>query len=87
MLISWTKLLFMLTVNKRKIQNKIKTLFASFILSFRPVVKRASTTDETDATDSSPAPRCCHVEKPTTSSTQYSSLESMGELMDTEDTQ
>ena len=87
MLISWTKSLFMLTVNKRKIQNKIKTLFASFILGFRPTAKRASTTDETDATDSPPATKCCHVDTPTTSSMQYSSLESMRELMDTEDTQ
>ena len=87
MLISWTKLLFTLTVNKRKIQNKLKSLFASLILSFRPAVKGASTTDETDATGSPPAPKRCHVDMPTTSSMQYSSLESMGELMDTEDTQ
>ena len=32
MLISWTKLLFTLIVNKRKIQNKLKSLFASLIL-------------------------------------------------------
>ena len=87
MLISWTKLLFTLIVNKRKIQSKLKFLFASLILGFRPAAKRASTTDETDATDSPPAPKRCHVDTPTTSSMQYSSLESMGELMDTEDTQ
>ena len=87
MLISWTKLLFTLIVNKRKIQNKPKSLFTSLILSFRTAAKRASTTDETDATYSPPAPKCCHVDTPTTSSMQYSSLESMGELMDTEDTQ
>ena len=87
MLISWTKLLFTLIVNKRKIQNKLKSLFASLILGFRPAAKRASTTDETDATDSSPTSKRCHVDTPATSSMQYSSLESMGELMDTEDTQ
>ena len=32
MLISWTKLLITLIVNKRKIQNKLKSLFASLIL-------------------------------------------------------
>ena len=87
MLISWTKLLFTLIVNKRKIQNKLKSLFASFILGFRPAAKPASTTDETDATDTPPASKRCHVDKPTTSSMQYSSYESMRELMDTEDTQ
>ena len=87
MLISWTKLLFTLIVNKRKIQSKLKSLFASLILGFRPAVKHASTTDETHVTDSPPAPECCHVDTPTTSSMQYSSLESIGELMDTEDTQ
>ena len=87
MLISWIKLLLMLIVNKRKIQNKLKSLFASLILGFRPATKRASTTDETDATDSPPAPKGGHADMPTTSSMQYSSLESMGELMDTEDTQ
>ena len=87
MLISWTKLLFTLIVNKRKIQNKLKSLFASLILGFRPATKRASTTDETDATDSPPAPKGGHADMPATSSMQYSSLESMGELMDTEDTQ
>ena len=34
-----------------------------------------------------PVPKRCNVDTPTTSSMQYSSLESMGELMDTEDTQ
>ena len=87
MLISWTKLLFTLIVNKRKIQNKLKSLFLSLILGFRPAAKRASTSDETAATDSPPAPKRCHVDTPTTSSMPYSSLESMGELMDTEDTQ
>ena len=76
MLISWTKLLFTLIADKRKIQNKLKSLFASFILGFRPATKRASTTDETDATVSPPAPKRCHVDTPTTSSIQYSSLES-----------
>ena len=87
MLISWTKLLFTFIVNKRKIQNKVKSLFALLILGFKPAAKRASTTDETDATDSPPAPKSCHVDTPTTSSMQYSSLESMGELTDTEDTE
>ena len=87
MLISWIKLLFILIVNKRKIQNKLKSLFASLILGFRPEAKHASTTDETDATDSPPAPKRGHADIPTTSSMQYSSLESMGELMDTKDTQ
>ena len=73
----------MLIVNKRKIQNKLKPFFASLILGFRPVAKRASTTDETDATDSPLATKRCHVDMPSTSSMQYSSLESMGELMDT----
>ena len=87
MLISWTKLLFTLIVNKRKIQIKLKSLFASLILGFRPAAKHVCTTDETDATDSPPVPKRCNVDTPTTSSMQYSSLESMGELMDTEDTQ
>ena len=87
MLISWTKLLFTLIVNKRKIQNKLKSLFASLILGFRPAAKCTSTTDKTVATDRPPAPKCCHVDTLTTSSMQYSSLEYMGELMDTEDTQ
>ena len=87
MLISWTKLLFTLIVNKRKIQNKLKSLFASVILGFRPAAKRASRADETDATDSPPAPKRCHVDTPTTSGMQYSSLEFMGELIDTEETQ
>ena len=87
MLISWIKLLFMLIVNKRKIQNKLKSLFASLILGFRPAAKCTSTTDKTVATDKPPAPKCCHVDTLTTSSMQYSSLEYMGELMDTEDTQ
>ena len=87
MLISWTKLLFMLIVNKRRIQNKLKSLFASLILGFRPAAKRVSITDETGTTDSPPAPKRCLVDMPTTSSMQYSSLESMGELMDTEDKQ
>ena len=87
MLISWTKLLFMLIVNKRKIQNKLKSLFASLILGFRPAAKCASTTDENDPTDSPPAPKRCHVDMPTTSSMQYSSLEFMRELINTEDTQ
>ena len=87
MLISWTKLLLTIIVNKRKIQNKLKSLFASIILGFRPAAKRASTTDETDVTESPLTFKRCHVDMPTTSSMQYSSLESMGELMDTEDTQ
>ena len=49
MLISWTKLLFTLIVNKRKIQIKLKSLFASLILGFRPAAKHVCTTDETDA--------------------------------------
>ena len=56
MLISWTKLLFTLIVNKRKIKNKLNSLFASLILGFRHAAKRVSTTDETKATDSPPAP-------------------------------
>ena len=52
----------MLIVNKRKIQNKLKPFFASLILGFRPAAKRASTTDETDATDSPLAPKRCHVD-------------------------
>ena len=87
MLISWTKLLLTIIVNKRKIQNKLKSLFASLILGFKPAAKRASTTDETDVTERPLTFKHYHVEMPTTSSMQYSSLESMGELMDTEDTQ
>ena len=87
MLISWTKLLFMLIVNKRKIQNKLKSLFGSLILGFTPAAKCASTTDENDPTDSPPAPKRCHVDMPTTSSMHYSSLEFMRELINTEDTQ
>ena len=71
MLISWTKLLFTLMVTKRKIQNILKSLFALLILGFRPAAKCASTTDKTDATDSPPVPKCCYVDMPTTSSTQY----------------
>ena len=48
-------------MNKRKIQNKLKSLFASVILGFRPAAKRASRADETDATDSPPAPKRCHM--------------------------
>ena len=80
-------MLLTIIVNKRKIQNKLKSLFASIILGFRPAAKRASTTDETDVTESPLTFKRCHVDMPTTSSMQYSSLESMGELMDTEDTQ
>ena len=59
MLISWIKLLFILIVNKRKIQNKLKSLFASLILGFRPAPKCTSTTDKPVATD-----RCCHWQRP-----------------------
>ena len=87
MLNSWTKLLLTIIINKRKIQNKLKSLLASLILGFKPAAKRASTTDETDVTESPLIFKHYHVDMPTTSSMQYSSLESMGELMDTEDTQ